>query len=278
MKIAERVAASGLPSLDAQVLAAHALGIARTRLVTSGQRELSAAAAAQLEALFARRRAGEPVAYITGEREFYGLSFHVTPAVLIPRPETELLVDFALEKFGVSAHGRVLDLGTGSGCVAVAVAHARLGLEVTAVDASEQALAIACDNARRLAAPLVRFLHGDWFGPVAGRRFDAVLANPPYIPEGDPHLAQGDLRFEPRPALTAGRDGLAAIREIVSAAPCHLVPGGWLAFEHGYDQAERCRALLAQAGFAAVFSRADLAGIERVSGGRLSLDAERSDR
>jgi release factor glutamine methyltransferase len=213
-----------------------------------------------------RRAAGEPIAYLTGACEFYGLEFRVTPAVLIPRPETELLVDLALERLPAAGRARVLDLGTGSGCIAVTLAHLRPQLEVWAADVSPAALEVARDNARRLLAP-VRFRRSDWLAGQAGERFDLILANPPYVAAHDPHLSQGDLRFEPACALVAGEDGLDDIRRIVAAAPAHLAPGGWLLFEHGYDQARRCRALLAAAGFARVASWRDLAGIERVSGG-----------
>lgn len=213
-----------------------------------------------------RRAAGEPIAYLTGACEFYGLEFRVTPSVLIPRPETELLVDLVLERLPGAGRARVLDLGTGSGCIAVTLAHLRPRLEVWAADASPAALEVARDNARRLDAT-VRLLRSDWLAALAGERFDLILANPPYVAAGDPHLSQGDLRFEPASALVAGEDGLNDIRRIVAAAPAHLVPGGWLLFEHGYDQGQRCRTLLAQAGFARVASWRDLAGIERVSGG-----------
>jgi release factor glutamine methyltransferase len=206
------------------------------------------------------------VAYLTGEREFYGLPLRVTRDVLIPRPETELLVDLALERLPNRA-GRVVDLGTGSGAVAVAIAHAAPDAEVVAIDASPAALAVARENARRHGAA-IRFVEGDWFAGLAGERFDLIVSNPPYVAAGDGHLGEGDLRFEPRAALVGGPDGLDAIRAIVAGAKAHLAAGGWLLFEHGFDQAERCRSLLGMYGYADIEGWRDLAGIARVAGGR----------
>jgi release factor glutamine methyltransferase len=264
--IAALLAASGLPALEAQVLAAHALGISRARVLAEAQRTLDAAAVRAIERLYLLRRAGEPVAYLTGEREFHGLPLKVTHDVLIPRPETELLVDLALERLPNRA-GRLLDLGTGSGAIAVAIAHAAPDAEVVAVDSSAAALAVARENARRHGAS-IRFVEGEWFAGIPGERFDVVVSNPPYVAAGDAHLGEGDLRFEPRTALVAGPDGLDAIRTIVAGAKRHLVSGGWLLFEHGFDQAERCRSLLAMYGYAGIASWPDLAGIVRVAGGR----------
>jgi release factor glutamine methyltransferase len=263
--IAALLAAAELPPLEAQVLAAHALGCSRASLLADQRRALADEDARRVERLFHRRRAGEPVAYLTGEREFFGLSLAITPDVLIPRPETELLVALALEV--APAGARVLDLGTGSGAVAIAIAHEEPDAEVVAVDASADALAVARENARRHGG-VIRFVYGDWFAGVAGQRFDVIVANPPYIAEGDAHLEQGDLRFEPRAALVSGADGLDAIRAIVARAREHLVTGGWLLFEHGYDQAERCRSLLAMYGYTEAQTWPDLAGVPRVSGGR----------
>ena len=215
-----------------------------------------------------RRRAGEPVAYITGEREFFSLAFRVTPAVLIPRPETELLVEAALASIPADAPARVLDLATGSGCVAVAIANERPGAQVTATDVSREALAVARENAKRHGTR-IDLVESDWFAALAGRRFDLIVANPPYVAEDDPHLAAGDLRFEPRAALVAGPKGLDCIETIVEQAIHHLRAGGRLLFEHGYDQAPCARALLAAAGYGDIVTRRDLAGIERVSGGRV---------
>lgn len=251
--------------LEARILISHALQLSRVQLITQSDRTLAADEAAALTALFRRRIQGEPIAYITGEREFYGLMLHVTPDVLIPRPETELLVECALEC--LPSNGRVLDMGTGSGAIAIAVAHARPDASVTALDVSEAALAVAQRNASRHGAK-VNFLQSDWYGAVHDRQFDLIVSNPPYIVEADPHLTQGDLRFEPIDALTDHADGLSALRTIVRGAPDHLSSAGWLLMEHGYDQAPAVRSLLAQHGFREVQSWTDLAGIERVSGGR----------
>jgi release factor glutamine methyltransferase len=255
-----------LDPLENRILLCHALGIGRVALITQSERTLTADEAARLEALVQRRLGGEPIAYIVGEREFYGLPFTVTPAVLIPRPDTELLVELAIERTPV--RGQVLDMGTGSGAIAVSIAHTRRDAQVTALDLSDDALAVAAQNAARNQAS-VTFLRSDWYGAVARRRFHVIASNPPYIADGDPHLAQGDLRFEPRGALTDDRDGLSCLRTIVAGAHAHLEPGGWLLMEHGYDQAAQVRELLAQAGFSQVQSWCDLAGIERVSGGQL---------
>ncbi|HEY1043817.1 MAG TPA: peptide chain release factor N(5)-glutamine methyltransferase [Telluria sp.] len=254
-----------LDPLENRILLCHATGATRVALVAHPERKLSEEEAQRLSALAARRIAGEPIAYITGEREFYGLDFHVNSAVLIPRPDTELLVELAIER--TPTRGRVLDMGTGSGAIAVSIAHSRPDAGVTALDVSEAALAVARGNAERHRAR-VRFLHSDWFAALAGEQFDIIVSNPPYIAAGDEHLAQGDLRFEPQGALTDRADGLSALRTIVEGAPRHLVAGGWLLMEHGYDQAAQVRALLA-ADYVEVQSWRDLAGIERVSGGRL---------
>ncbi len=256
-------ARAAIPLREARLLLGHVLGDSHAALEAHPERKVSPRDTANFRALVARRAEGRPIAYLTGHREFYGLDFHVTPAVLIPREETELLVDIACEK----PARRILDLGTGSGCLAIAVAKELPQAQVTAVDMSDAALEVARENAARHGVS-VRFLQGDWFAPLAGERFDLILANPPYVAEGDPHLAQGDVRFEPRAALAAGPDGLDDIRRIVVGAAAHLEPGGWLWFEHGYDQAAAAAALLAAAGFAGIGQRRDLAGILRVSGGR----------
>lgn len=274
--IAQALAASALDAGEARVLMRHALGVDAAYLIAHGDEALTSAHSIAFDALVARRAAGEPVAYITGVREFFSLEFAVTPAVLIPRPETELLVEWALEKILPSAQARVLDLGTGSGSIAISIAHERPRAQVAAVDCSDAALALASANARRHRLANVAFTSSDWFSALAGRRFDCIVANPPYIAAGDAHLARGDLRFEPAAALASGSDGLDAIRLIVAAAPQYLSAGGWIAFEHGYDQAQRCRRLLQDARFTQVFSRADLAGIERISGGRLDATEVKS--
>jgi release factor glutamine methyltransferase len=266
MTIASLLAASGLPPIEAQALAAHALGISRAALLAEPGHRLDADAVRRVERLFHRRRAGEPVAYVTGEREFYGLPLKVTSDVLIPRPETELVVELALERLPNRA-GRVLDLGTGSGAIAVAIAHEAPDAEVVALDASAAALGVARENARRHGTAM-RFVIGDWFAGLGGERFDVIVSNPPYVAAGDAHLGEGDLRFEPDEALVGGVDGLDAIRAIVAGARSRLVPGGWLLFEHGYDQAERCKSLLAMYGYTDIAGWADLAGIPRASGGR----------
>jgi release factor glutamine methyltransferase len=256
-----------LPLLEAQVLAGYALGVSRIALLACPERLVHAESVRRTEELFARRRAGEPIAYLTGEREFFGLSLQVTPGVLIPRPETELLVELALERLPARRGKRVLDLGTGSGAIAIAIAHEAPDAEVIAVDSSSAALEVARSNARRHDAT-IRLVHSDWFEALGVERFDLIVSNPPYVAAGDGHLQQGDLRFEPQQALAGGADGLDPIRAIVSRSLEYLAPEGWLLFEHGYDQAERCRRLLRERGFAEITSWTDLAHIERVSGGR----------
>ncbi|HEV7801585.1 MAG TPA: peptide chain release factor N(5)-glutamine methyltransferase [Burkholderiales bacterium] len=256
--------------VDARVLLSHVTGRNAAYLVAHREALLSGAQAAAYRGLVERRVAGEPVAYLTGEREFYGRPFTVTPAVLIPRPETELLVDLALERIPKAGAARILDLGTGSGCVAIAVASERSHLRILATDQSLDALAVARRNAYVLAVGNVSFLHSDWYSALGDESFDVIVSNPPYVAAADPHLERGDLRFEPRAALAAGWDGLDCIRTIVSGGIEHLVSGGWLMVEHGHDQAHAVRALFATAGYGDVFSERDLAGIERVTGGRLT--------
>ncbi|SFB73712.1 peptide chain release factor N(5)-glutamine methyltransferase [Massilia yuzhufengensis] len=255
-----------LDALENRILLCHALGLARVQLITQSERAITSEEAARLAALVRRRQDGEPIAYIVGEREFFGLPFKVAPGVLIPRPDTELLVELALER--LPPRGRLLDMGTGSGAIAVACAHSRRDASVTALDVSDDALAIARANATANGAA-VRFLRSDWFAAIGGERFDLIASNPPYIAAGDEHLSQGDLRFEPAGALTDHADGLSALRIIIDGAPSHLEVGGWLLLEHGYDQADAVRSLLAARGYGEVQSWRDLAGIERVSGGRL---------
>lgn len=251
---------------EAKLLLRHVLGRTPAEIAAHPERELTPAASERYAALVARRAAGEPIAYLTGSREFHGREFQVTPAVLIPRPETELLVEIGFTKVSRGDTPRILDLGAGSGCVAITLA-LELNAEVTAVDVSADALAVAKGNAHRLGAQ-VTFAQSDWLDDIEGK-FDLIVANPPYVAEGDPHLAEGDLRFEPMQALVCGPDGLAAIRRIVADAPRHLRAGGWLFLEHGYDQAEGVRELLAQRGFADIEQHRDLANILRVSGGRI---------
>lgn len=263
-----RAQAQGLARIDAQMLLLHALGQptdGRAWLIAHDDEILPAAAAARFGQSIARRLAGEPVAYLTGTKAFHGLSLHVDARVLDPRPDTETLVDWALEHIPVDRSVRVLDLGTGSSAIALAIAAARPHAEVWATDVSNQALDLARANAARLGLPL-RLRQGDWLAPVAGEHFDLITSNPPYIAEGDPHLQA--LAYEPRSALASGPDGLDDLRAICANAPAHLRPGGWLLLEHGHDQAGAVRTLLQQAGFAEIQSRRDLAGIERCSGGR----------
>ncbi|MFS2117354.1 peptide chain release factor N(5)-glutamine methyltransferase [Herbaspirillum frisingense] len=257
-----------LDPLENRILLCHALRLTRVQLITQSERRLDQAESDALKALFARRLRGEPIAYIVGLREFYGLDFRVTPDVLIPRPDTELLVELAMERLPTG--GALLDMGTGSGAIAVSIAHSRPDAVVTALDASAAALAIARENAAAHQAR-VTLLESDWYGALAkDQRFAVIASNPPYIVEGDVHLSQGDLRFEPVDALTDHGDGLSDLRTIIDGAPAHLLPQGWLLLEHGYDQAAAVCALLAGTGFTDVQSWHDLAGIERVSGGRLA--------
>jgi len=251
---------------EVQSLLQHALEVNRAYLLAHPEHVPDAGQHAAYTKLLRRRLDGEPVAYILGEREFFGLKFRVTPATLIPRPETELLVELALAH--VRPQGRVLDLGTGSGAIALAIAHARPDAQVTAVDISVAALDVARQNAHGLGGVNVHFLHSDWFAALDAACFDLIVSNPPYIAAGDPHLARGDLCFEPRTALASGTDGLDDIRRLIAGAMAHLNAGGWLLLEHGYDQAAASRSLLLSHGFDEVFSAMDLAGIERVSGGR----------
>jgi len=264
--------------IEAQALLSCALGdVSRAWLIAHEYDPVAPEHQAAFELLLYRRLAGEPVAYILGEREFFGLMFKVTPATLIPRPETELLVELALQHLPPLSLGkgwggglRVLDLGSGSGAIALSIAHARPDVEVVAVDASSEALAVAHENAQSLGISNAAFAQSDWYSALDAQHFDLIVSNPPYVAAGDPHLQQGDLRFEPTFALASGSDGLEDIRRIVAEASSHLQPGGWLLFEHGYDQAIQVRELMQQADFRELFSACDLAGIERVSGGRLN--------
>lgn len=256
--------------LEVQSLLQQVLDCNRAWLLSHDDAKLSKPQAELYSEWLGRRLRGEPLAYVLGEREFFGLMFKVTPDTLIPRSDTETLVEQALRH--LPEQGRVLDLGVGSGAIALSIAHARPDAAVIAVDASITALAVASENAERLQTGNVNFLASNWFAALADERFDLIVSNPPYIAEGDPHLLRGDLRFEPQSALSSGNDGLDDVRRIIFDAPAHLLPGGWLLLEHGYDQACAVRALLRQVGLSEIFSSNDLAGIERVSGGRLPLD------
>jgi len=264
--VAQVLAAAPLPRSEARLLLAAALGVPVEALIARPERIVEDGAAARFAHLAARRAQGAPVAYLLGEKEFHGRRFVVSPAVLVPRPETELLVELALSRLRVRRTARVLDLGTGSGCVAITLALECPAATVLAVDRSADALAVARSNAQRHGAR-VGFLLGDWYASVSGP-FDAIVANPPYVSAADPHLIE--LRHEPQSALVAGPDGLADLRRIVAGAPAHLGAGGWLAVEHGHDQGDSVRRLFAQAGFIDVETHRDLAGIERVCAGTLA--------
>lgn len=265
--IASCQAASPLDALETRMLLMHVLGLSRVQLITQSGQTLSTEQAQQLNALIARRVRGEPMAYILGQREFYGLDFFVTPEVLIPRPDTELLVELALRY--APQGGRLLDLGTGSGAIAVSIAQQRPDLQVVAVDLSDAALKIAEKNAARHLSPgRIQFVQSDWYRALPAQKFSTIVSNPPYIVKGDQHLSQGDLRFEPIDALTDHADGLSAYRQIIAGAGARLEDGGWLLMEHGYDQAEAVQALLAAQGLTEVQSWPDLAGILRVTGAR----------
>ncbi|HEY0856347.1 MAG TPA: peptide chain release factor N(5)-glutamine methyltransferase [Albitalea sp.] len=260
----------GVDRLDAQLLLASLLQRPRSWLIAHDDAALDAQQASRFGEWLDRRAAGEPLAYLLGEKEFHGLALHVTPDVLVPRPDTETLVDWALALLaGPLAGGggsRVVDLGTGSGAIALAIKHGAPQSQVSAVDRSPAALAVARANGKRLQLE-VEWQLGDWWTPLDGRRFHLAVSNPPYVADGDAHLAA--LLHEPRPALASGPDGLDALRHIIAHAPRHLEPGGWLLLEHGHDQAAAVHALLAEAGFGEVQSRRDLAGIARCTGGRL---------
>jgi release factor glutamine methyltransferase len=276
--VSRALSASGLVPFEAKLLLAHVLGRDRAWLAAHAGEGMTAEQAKTFDALARRRRNGEPVAYLIGRREFYGLDLEITPDVLIPRPETELLVDLALARLSIDSETRVLDLGTGSGAVALAIAAARRKAQVVGTDVSGPALALAARNAARLGIGNVTFVESDWFEALPDERFDLVAGNPPYVAAGDSHLTEGDLRHEPQHALTPGGDGLGAIRAIVAAAPAHLSRGGWLLLEHGYDQADTVGAWFRDAGFADVGAARDLAGILRVSYGRISSQAQLGQR
>lgn len=272
MRIADALNAAralGVARLDAQWLLEHLLGRPRSWLLAHDDIELTAAQRAGLQAGLARRAAGEPLAYVIGEREFRGLALQVSPAVLVPRPESELLVNWALEHLPADSTADVIDLGTGSGAIALALQQARPQARVLASDASAEALTVARGNAQQLGLP-VAFVHGDWWAPLHGRRFALAVSNPPYVAADDPHLAA--LVHEPRGALTPEGDGLAALRRIVRGAPAHLQPGAWLLLEHGHAQAAAVQQLLLDAGFQDAQTRRDLAGLPRCTGARLPCE------
>lgn len=254
--------------VDAHTLMCFLLQVDRTWLLTHENTVLEANIHKAFQVLLERRLKGEPIAYILGKREFYGLEFKVTADTLIPRPDTETLVEAALEKIPRDKAFRVLDLGTGTGAIAIAIAKHRPLTLVNAVDQSAAALAVAEENANYLGARNVKFAPSDWFSALSGQTFDVIVSNPPYIAENDAHLKQGGLRFEPMSALASGTDGLDSIRHIISQAPHHLNPEGWLMLEHGYDQAGKVRFLMEESGFACVTSMPDIASILRITCGR----------
>jgi release factor glutamine methyltransferase len=267
LNVAGALAASGIEPREARLLLAEACGFSEASVLAHPERELPAAMGAHFLEMAARRRAGEPVAYIVGRKEFYGLPLAVGPAVLIPRPETELLVELALERLPADAGAAAVDLGTGCGAVALALKRNRPRARVVAVEQSAAALEFARRNAAKLGIE-IDFRHGRWFEPLAGERFDVVVSNPPYVAIGDPHLEEGDVRFEPRAALLGGKKGLDAIEVITRAAPAHLRADGWLLLEHGEGQDADVRELLSAAGLKSVQNWPDLAGIARVSGAK----------
>lgn len=263
---AELATTSPTPALDAQALLMHAAGLNRGELITRAGATLGQEAEHRYAAFVARRKAGEPVAYVTGAREFWSLDFSVNATTLIPRPETELLVEKALARIAPDTQAAVADLGTGCGAIAIVIASERPRARVFASDCSADALATARANALRLGASSIGWRHGNWLGAFADEaRFDVIVANPPYVRADDPHLADGDIRFEPRAALVSGSDGLDAIRAIATGAKHHLVPAGWLLIEHGRDQAHAVATLLRRAGYRNIVCHRDLAGHERVT-------------
>lgn len=267
LTVRQALVQASLAPIDAHVLLAHVLDVDRAWLAAHATDALAKDAVDRFRALAQRRREGEPVAYLTGTREFWGLTLAVDRSVLIPRPETETLVECALRTLPSDRPIRVLDLGTGSGAIALAIAHERPAADVLAIDASPSALALAQRNASRMKLGNVRWLQSDWYDDLPDPRpaFDLIASNPPYVADGDPHLGEGDLRFEPAVALRAGSDGLDALRIVIAGARMRLVEGGALVVEHGFDQADAVRALMRAAGLCDVASFRDLAGIPRVA-------------
>lgn len=256
------------PRRDAEILLEHVTGKARTYILAFGETLLTAGQEAQLAELLARRKNGEPVAHLTGEREFWSLPLYVSAATLIPRPDTECLVEQALARLPENA-SRILDLGTGTGAIALALASERPDCQVTAVDVMPDAVALAQRNLARLGFSNVQILQSSWFSAIASQQFDMIVSNPPYIDEQDPHLSQGDVRFEPLTALVAANEGLADIEHIITTARDHLVSGGWLLLEHGWTQGEAVRALFSAAGYDAVETCRDYGGNDRLTLGKM---------
>jgi release factor glutamine methyltransferase len=278
--VRQALAQSGLVPIDAQALLAYVVGNTRAWLAAHAAETLTPDQALRFFELARRRRDGEPVAYLTGVREFWGLSLLVAPTVLIPRPETETLVERSLVRIPVDRDAKVLDLGTGSGAIALALAHERPRARIVATDVSEAALRVADTNARRLGIFNVEFVQADLYLalPVAADSFDVIVSNPPYVAAQDPHLGEGDLRYEPMQALTSGGDGLSALATIVAGAAPRLAANGWLLVEHGYDQQEAVRTMFETAGFVDLESSRDLAGIPRVCAGRKDAGAAAATR
>lgn len=265
---ATRLLTTDSAQLDAEVLLAHALGQARSHLRAWPEKILSAEQQESFQRLLQARLQGEPVAYLTGQREFWSLPLAVTPATLIPRPETETLVALALERIPADSHAVIADLGTGSGAIALAIAHERPGCQLLATDVSAAAIETASANAKQLGIENIEFLCGDWCTPLEGRQFDVIVSNPPYIKNSDPHLQQGDVRFEPHTALAAGPQGMDDLTKIAHCARQHLRTGGWLLMEHGYQQRDAVTQLLVTCGFSHVVDHQDDTGMDRVVVGK----------
>ncbi len=264
---AQSLQQTGSARLECELLLSRAMGVNRAHLFAHPERPVSDTAHKTFQTMLDRRRNGEPIAYITGEKEFWSLQLEVSPAVLIPRPETEILVEVALARIGMDVQQRVADLGTGSGAIAIAIAHERPACEVHASDISAASLEVASRNASRLGLENIRFHRGSWLEPLSGA-FDLIASNPPYVAAGDPHLGEGDLRFEPTGALVGGCDGLDAIRDICKSAKAYLRPGGWLILEHGHDQSRSCLHILCSEGYDSPGSFSDLEGNDRVAAAR----------
>ena len=256
---------SRTPRLDAEALVMHVTGLGRNDFLAKPHTSLTANERHSLENLLARRKSGEPVAYLTGGREFWSLNLNISPSTLIPRPETELLVEQALRKIPLNAEWNIADLGTGCGAIALALSKERPRCRLIATDLSLPALDVAKSNAEKFGMSHIEFLEGDWFAPLASRKFELIVSNPPYVAAGDPHLSQGDLRFEPVSALVSGPDGLSAIRHIAEHATLHLKAGGWLIIEHGWDQAREVNSILTKHGYYNIATRKDLSGIDRIT-------------
>ncbi len=265
------VAHNDIDRVDACMLLQHVLNVEYAFLLTYPDQALSGKQKEKFFQLVKQRICGMPIAYLIGKREFYDLTFRVTEAVLIPRPETEILVDLALQRIPIDKPFKILDLGTGSGAIAITLAKHRPQSQVVAVDVSNDAIAISQWNAMNLQVKNLQFITASWFDELLAERFDLIVSNPPYVAESDPHLQQGDLRFEPQIALSSGNNGLSCIQHIVGMASKYLESAGWLLFEHGYNQADECKRLLQHADFSNICSYPDLAGIMRVSGGQINV-------